>query len=120
VEKAQALLRAFGYAGRPYDFDFDFSTDARLVCTELVYKCYEPASGCRGLSFPTIEMLGRRVTPANEFAKQFDGQFGTPEQQTDMVIFLDGWESAKKAVESTVEEFRNTWKRPKWAVLTEK
>jgi hypothetical protein len=31
VEKAAAVLRAFGYAGRPYDFDFDFRTDAALA-----------------------------------------------------------------------------------------
>lgn len=29
--KAAALVRAFGYAGRPYDYDFDFQTDAALV-----------------------------------------------------------------------------------------
>ncbi len=44
-EKAQAILRAFHYAGRPYDFNFDFGTDAELVCTELIYKAYEPAGG---------------------------------------------------------------------------
>jgi hypothetical protein len=120
AEKAEALLRAFGYVGRPYDFDFDFSTDAKLVCTELVYKSYEPSAEYHGLRFPTVEMLGRQVTPANEFAKQFDEQFGRPEQQTDMVLFLDGQEWARKAVESKVEEFRQTWRRPKWHVLEEK
>jgi hypothetical protein len=117
LEKARALFRAFGYAGRPYDFDFDFSTDAKLVCTELVYKSYEPAGPFRGLTFPTVEMLGRRVAPANEFAKQFDAQFGNPEQQTDLVLFLDGQERLGKAIESGVVEFRQSWKRPKWHVL---
>jgi hypothetical protein len=74
VEKAQAILRAFHYAGRPYDFNFDFSTDAELVCTELIYKSYEPANGFTGLKLTTVEMLGRQVTPANEFVKQFDAQ----------------------------------------------
>lgn len=117
AEKAQALLRAFGYAGRPYDFDFDFSSDAKLVCTELVYKSYEPSTTFRGLTFPTVEMLGRRLTPANEFAKQFDEQFGKAEQQTDMILFLDGQEKLRKAVGAGVEEFRQSWKRPKWHVF---
>jgi hypothetical protein len=119
TEKALALARAFHYAGRPYDFNFDFSTDAELVCTELVYKSYEPSSGCVGLTFPLVEMLGRKVTPANEFAKQFDSQFGTAEQQFDMVAFIDGNEKGRKAVESSVTEFRKTWQRPKWHVFVQ-
>lgn len=120
TEKALALFRAFHYAGRPYDFDFDFSTDAKLVCTELVYKSYEPSTGCTGLKFPLVEMLGRKVTPANELARQFDAQFGTVEQQFDFVAFLDGDEKLKKAVAGSVDEFRRTWKRPKWHVFVQK
>ena len=120
IEKAQALLRAFHYVGRPYDFNFDFSTDAELVCTELVFKSYEPATGYTGLKLPTVTMLGRQVTPANEFAKLFDAQYGKPEQQFDFISFLDGKERSKSAVESSVEEFRTSWKRPKWHVITQK
>ncbi len=119
AEKAQALVRAFHYAGRPYDFNFDFSTDSELVCTELVYKAYEPAAGFRGLNFPLVEMLGRKVTPANDIAKQFDSQHGTPEQQFDLVIFLDGQERQRKAVEASLSKFRKSWQRPKWHVLVE-
>jgi hypothetical protein len=119
AEKAQALSRAFHYAGRPYDFDFDFATDSELVCTELVYKAYEPAAGFRGLTLPLVEMLGRKVTPANEIAKQFDSQCGAPEQQFDLVIFLDGQEHQAKAVEASLEDFRASWKRPKWHVLVQ-
>ena len=119
VEKAQAILRAFHYVGRPYDFNFDFSTDAELVCTELVYKSYEPAAGFTGLKLPTVEMLGRQVTPANEFAKLFDAQYGKPEQEFDFVSFLDGRERTKNAVEASVEDFRASWKRPKWHVLVQ-
>ncbi|MBM4050729.1 MAG: hypothetical protein FJ279_36995, partial [Planctomycetes bacterium] len=75
-EKAAAILRAFHYHGRPYDFDFDFRTDSSLVCTELVFKAYEPGKATRGLRFPLVLMLGRPVCPANEMARQFDAQFG--------------------------------------------
>lgn len=118
VEKAQAILRAFHYAGRPYDFNFDFGTDAELVCTELIYKAYEPANGFIGLTLPTVEMLGRKVAPANEFVKQFDAQYAKGSHQFDLVKFLDGSERAKSARESTLEDFRASWKRPKWHVLT--
>jgi hypothetical protein len=118
VEKARAILKAFQYAGRPYDFNFDFSTDAELVCTELVYKAYEPANGYAGLKLPTVEMLGRQVTPANEFVKQFDAQVASDTAQFELVEFLDGYERTKSARVGSLAEFRESWKRPKWHVLT--
>jgi hypothetical protein len=119
VEKAQAILRAFHYAGRPYDFNFDFSTDAELVCTELIYKSYEPANGFTGLKLTTVEMLGRQVTPANEFVKQFDAQAAVGKEQFDLVEFLDGRERSKSAKVGSLADFRASWKRPKWHVLTQ-
>lgn len=119
IEKAQAILRAFHYAGRPYDFNFDFSTDAEIVCTELIYKSYEPANGFTGLKLPTVEMLGRQVTPANEFVKQFDAQAAAGKEQFELIEFLDGRERTKSAKVGSRAEFRESWKRPKWHVLTQ-
>jgi hypothetical protein len=117
VEKARALLRAFHYAGRPYDFNFDFATDSALVCTELVYKAYEPASGFIGVRFGPSRVLGRLVLPANEIARQFDAELGRPNQQLDFVFFLDGNERSDGAAEASVEEFRLSWRRPKWHIM---
>ena len=119
TDKALAILRAFHYAGRPYDFNFDFRTDSELVCTELVFKSYEPAHDMHGLHLPLEEMLGRQLLPANLIAKQFDEQYGTPDAQFEFISFLDGHEHEGKAVESTVDEFRKSWQRPKWHVLTQ-
>ena len=118
VEKARAILRAFHYSGRPYDFDFDFATDATLVCTELVYKSYEPATGFTGIRLEPIEMLGRKVLPANEITRQFDAECGQPNPQFDFVLFLDGSEESALAVERTLDEFRQSWHRPKWHIIT--
>lgn len=116
-EKAEAIRRAFHYAGRPYDFNFDFRTDAALVCTELVYKAYEPSNGGTGLTFQTEEMLGRPVMPANSIARMFDAQFGSEKQQLDFVMFLDGHERAERAAEADVAAFRASWQRPKWHIV---
>lgn len=116
-EQALALLRAFGYAGRPYDFDFDFQTDASLVCTELVYKAYEPGQDFRGLHMQPQKIVGRLAIPANDIARAFDSEFQTPQQQWDMVLFLDGDERQKRAVEAGVAVFRTSWRRPKWHIL---
>jgi hypothetical protein len=118
-EKAEALLRAFHYSGRPYDFNFDFRTDSSLVCSELVYKVYEPAPGMTGVRFPLVKMMGRPVSTPNDMAKQFSEQYGKPGQQTEFVLFLDGSEKTNSAAEADVGEFRKSWQRPKWHVLTQ-
>jgi hypothetical protein len=117
VEKAQALVRAFHFSGRPYDFNFDFLTDAAMVCSEVVYKAYESSSGFTGLSLPVKEVLGRPVTPPNDFARLFDEEQEKSHQQVDFVVFLDGNEYEHKAARSDEASFRESWKRPKWHIL---
>lgn len=119
LEKAKAILTAFHYNGRPYDFNFDFLTDNELVCTELVYKAYEKGADRTGIEMPTVQILGRIAMPANELVKQFDQQYGTPDQQFDLVIFLDGQERQKSAIEADIHSFRQSWKRPKWHIITQ-
>jgi hypothetical protein len=111
--------RAFHYAGRPYDFDFDFLTDSALVCTELVSKAYEWDGELPGLDLPTVEVPGRQVTPANLIARQFDEDYGGAHQQFDLVAFLDGHEAAGNAIPAGLDTFRHSWRRPKWYVLVQ-
>jgi len=120
AEKAQALLRAFKYVGRPYDFDFDFQTDSALVCTELIYKSYEPTPGFRGVRLELEEIVGRTAIPANSIARQLDEEMRHGGSQFDMILFLDGQEKLGKAVEASVDELRRSWQRPKWHVITQK
>jgi Permuted papain-like amidase enzyme, YaeF/YiiX, C92 family len=111
-EKAVAIARAFGYAGRPYDFNFDFHTDTALVCSEVIYKAYEGS-----IALPLSTTMRRLNTPPNEIVEEFDQTFGTPRQQFEFVLFLDGHERAKRAVPADVNTFRNSWKRPKWHIV---
>lgn len=117
VEKARAIVRAFGYAGRPYDFNFDFQSDETLVCSELVYKAYEPVKGFKGLKFPLQTMVGRVLSSPNGMVQQFDKEYGTKDQQSDLAVFLDGHEKENKAVKAGVKVFRKSWQRPKWNVF---
>jgi hypothetical protein len=119
VDRAAAVVRAMRYFGRPYDYDFDFGSDNRLVCTELIVKSYLPGQMKQGLHLPLENLMGHMVTPANAFARQFDKTFGTSEQQMDFVLFLDGDEKEQSAVESGVEAFRRSWDRPKWHILVQ-
>ncbi len=116
ADKARAIERAFKYQGRPYDFDFDFFSDSMLVCTELVYKAYQPAADMKGLSLDLVNVAGRRTLPANEIVKRFDSEAGKPDAQFDFVLFLDGREKEAKVVSADEAAFRATWKRLKWDV----
>lgn len=116
LEKAIAIERAFHFSGRPYDFNFDFLTDAELVCTELVSKSYEPSQNYEGLTFPLQEIIGRKVTTANDIARMFDEEYGKPNQQLNFIAFYDGHEWQNKAIKSDVNTFRESWKRSKWFI----
>jgi hypothetical protein len=109
-----AARRAFEFFGRPYDFDFDFLTDASLVCTELIYKAYEDDADGRGIYFPLVDVLGRPTLPPNEIVRYFDQSWGTSDQSLEFVYFLDGRELLQRAVVSDVESFRASHRRSKW------
>jgi len=113
LEKAQAIKRAFHFSGRPYDFNFDFLTDAELVCTELIYKAYESNATFAGIRFPTRKILGRTVVTANDIVEMFDDEQERDKAQLELIVFYDGHEYKKSAVKSDLITFRDSWKRPK-------
>jgi hypothetical protein len=116
LDKARAIEHAFKYQGRPYDFDFDFFSDSTLVCTELVYKSYQPGADFRGVTIDLVDVAGRRTLPANEIVKRFDAEADGKNPQMDFVLFLDAREKEDKIIDSDVTAFRNTWKRLKWDI----
>lgn len=116
TEVAQAILRAFHYSGRPYDFNFDFETDASIVCSELIYKAFEPGQGMTGLRFPVSTVVGRKVSAPNAMVRQF-AESASP--SCSFVLFLDGFEKAKRALESSEDALKQSWKRPNWHILVQ-
>jgi hypothetical protein len=119
LEKAKVIYKAFSFHGRPYDFDFDFLTDSALVCTELVYKSFEPSKQFKGVTLLTSEVVGRKVTTANDIARMYDEEYGDPNAQFELIMFLDGLEKQSKAKPATAAEFRRSWRRPKWYILVQ-
>jgi hypothetical protein len=114
---AQAIDKALSLHGRPYDFNFDFLTDESIVCTELVYKSWQPADGKDGPQIELVKVVGRQTLPANDLIRQFDQRYDDPQRPFDFVYFLDGRERAKGAVSTDLDALRASWKRPKWDVL---
>jgi len=91
-DRARAIVRAFRHQGKPYDFEFDFFSSDKLVCTELVYRAYEGI-----LHFDLIRIMGRDTLPALEIVKKFRRERGTPGAELDFVLFLDTKRGAGRA-----------------------
>ncbi len=117
--KLMAILAAYPHFGKPYDFDFDFATDNAVVCTELVFKAYEPRAGKPGIRFPLENITGRTILPPHGIAHMFDRELGTSGQQLDFISFYDGSEAAGRAFVRDAAVFRTTWRRSKWDLAQE-
>lgn len=103
----EVIAQAFIQLGKPYDFEFDFFTSDKLVCTELVYRC------CSGdIQFPLVEVLGRKTLPPTELVRKFSNERGTTNAQLDFVSFLDGDEKNGRADFQGEKVFIETLKRP--------
>jgi 1-acyl-sn-glycerol-3-phosphate acyltransferase len=87
-QKNEAIVRAFSYSGRPYDFEFDFASTDKLVCTEVIYRSYGANSG--PIDFPVVDILGRPTMPAINLVEKFRNERNGPNPQLQFIAFLDG------------------------------
>jgi hypothetical protein len=107
AEIAEAIVRAFSHEGKPYDFEFDFFTSDKLVCTELVYRAYQGM-----IQFDLVRVAGRDTLPALEIARKYAAERGTPKQQLDLVLYLEGFRRDKVARFSDEPSFIQSIDRP--------
>lgn len=66
AERASAVAEAFGHLGKPYDFEFDFNVTTRLVCTEVVYRCWHGRAGVR---FDLTKRMGRFTLTGDDIVR---------------------------------------------------
>ena len=103
---AQAIVRAFSHQGKPYDFEFDFFTSDKLVCTELLYRSYEGM-----LHFDLVHIMGRDTLPALEIGRKFAREKDNSNRELDFILFMDGDNTAGKARLAGVEAFIESLER---------
>ncbi len=115
-ENLKAIITAFSYFGKPYDYNFDFATDNELVCSELVFKAYESNPN---LHFAIDMTAGRFILPPTKIVEKFDQEYDTSDRELDFVLFFEGSEDQQKAMRKGLQDFRNSWKKPKWDIAQE-
>ncbi|MCI0744977.1 MAG: 1-acyl-sn-glycerol-3-phosphate acyltransferase [Verrucomicrobia subdivision 3 bacterium] len=107
AEVREAIARAFSHLGKPYDFDFDFFSTDKLVCTELVCRAFDA-----NIQFPLVTVMGRKTMPPTELVRKFVAERGSATAQFECVCFLDGDEKTGRASFKGVEVFATTVNRP--------
>jgi hypothetical protein len=103
----EGICRAFSHAGKCYDFEFDFFSTDKIVCTELVFRAYDGT-----IQFGLVDVMGRKTLPAIEIVRKFNAEYGREDAQLEFIAFLDGEESKGDAQLRDVETFMATVKRP--------
>ena len=101
----EVIARAFSHAGKPYDFDFDFFSADKLVCTEVVFRAFGSF-----VDFPLVEILGRKTLPALEIIRHWASPVGGP--QLEFVAFLDGDERSGTCTERDDAALEESISRP--------
>ena len=97
---ADAIVQAFSHHGKPYDFEFDFFTSDKLVCTELIYRAYKGM-----INFDLVRIMGRDTLPALEIGRKFVKEKDSPNRELDFILFMDGDNSKGKAAIAGIEAF---------------
>ncbi|MHC5018984.1 MAG: 1-acyl-sn-glycerol-3-phosphate acyltransferase [Planctomycetota bacterium] len=111
AEVNDAIARAFSLVGRPYDFEFDFASTDKLVCTELVYRAYGGNSGT--LQFPIELIMGRTTMPAVNLVRKYRDERGSPDAQLRFLAWIDSDDVTGQARFLTDEaSFLSTLDRP--------
>lgn len=107
-EKREAIVRAFRHVGKPYDFEFDFFSADKLVCTELVARAYADSEKLR---FETVNVMGRQTIPPTEMVRKYAVERGRDDAQLEMVIFYDGHAGGKRCVKRGAKDLADTVNR---------
>lgn len=91
----EAIAQAFGHAGKPYDFEFDFTTRDKLVCTELVFRSY--GANAEPIHFPVKPILGTQTMPANEIVRKVKDEVNSENAELQFIGFIDSDEITGEA-----------------------
>jgi hypothetical protein len=106
VRIKEVIARAFSHAGKPYDFEFDFFSTDKLVCSEVVYRAFDG-----DIHLPLVDVMGRKTLPPIEIVRQCVQERAKPPEQFTFVAYLDGNDARGRAVFAGEKELFETANR---------
>ncbi len=109
LEIAKAIYQAFELVDRPYDFNFDFSSDSLIACTELIHCIYKDSE-----LFSVGELFGNPFVTANEIAQYYDNYFETDRLKMEMIFLFDGDHMYERNSFEGQQIFRKSWEDSFW------
>jgi hypothetical protein len=108
-EIAAAIYTAYSEVSKPYDYNFDFTTDNRIACTELIYKVYESSN-----LFPVYDLFGKPFSTANEIVEYCDEHYYSTDLKLTMIYIYDGNRGYMPEQDSAHVIFRKSWNESLW------
>ena len=99
----EVIARAFSHVGKPYDFEFDFFSSDKLVCSEVIYRAFDG-----DIRLPLVDVMGRKTLPPIEIVRQCVQEQGGRREQFSFVAYLAGSERRGRAVFATEQQFYET------------
>lgn len=106
---AKAVYQAFKLVDRPYDFNFDFSSDSLIACTELIHCIYKDSE-----LFSIGDLFGNPFVTANEIAEHYDSNFENKSLKMEMIFLFDGDNVYSGKSEKGQQIFRKSWEDSFW------
>jgi hypothetical protein len=103
----QVIVTAFSHVGKAYDFNFDFQTADKIVCTELLYRAFKDF-----LPINLQRVMGRWAFSADDLLKTFLASKAQSDADLDFVFFLDSDPDTQKAGFRDEKALRESIKRP--------
>lgn len=109
-EMREALARALSHRGKAYDFDFDFQTTDRLVCTELLFRTFDGI-----LRLPEMRLImGQPRLAAVDYVGMWAADRSADQPQVSLVRFLDFDEVNQRAVDADADALESTLSRSRF------
>lgn len=114
----RSIKNSLSNVWKNYDYNFNFYSDKRLVCSALVLKSYAKESYKDEWIDIELEKIGISLTyPPNNFIKKVIEEWFKNKSEIEWVFFIDSLEKTWENFVSTVPELFESWKRSRFSMF---